>query len=55
MTKLRVLQLIESSLASWDSVSNDKIKDIDAIIDQLTLDGLDYENITYLLLNIMLN
>ena len=55
MTKQRVLQLIESSLESWDSVSKEKIKDIDAIIDTLIKDGLDYENITYLLLNIILN
>lgn len=55
MTKQRVLQLIEQSQLEWDNITQEKIRDIDDIIDKLLMDGLDYESITYILLNILIN
>ena len=45
--------LIQQSIESWDTITPIKLKEIDAVLDELIDDGLDYENICYFLLNII--
>lgn len=53
MTLDKTKDLIQHSIDTWESISPNKLTDMDDILNELLDDGLDYENICYFLLNII--